>query len=106
VNDDVAPTRILAATAEGFWHPEQADLTASYVERYFAETPAMAARRTPAAVHQIATYAFAQYAVSAQTLAAAQILLSRQDLNALLRRVIVNATDDLRRALAVIAYAG
>jgi hypothetical protein len=38
-------------------------------------------------------------------LAAAQILLSRQDLNALLRQVVVNATDDLRRALAVIPHA-
>jgi aminopeptidase N len=76
------------------------------VGRYFAEMPAMAARRTPAAVHQIATYAFPQYAVSAKTLAAAQILLSRQDLNALLRQVVVNATDELRRALAVIAHAG
>ena len=29
----------MEATAQGFWQPEQAELTASYVARYFAEMP-------------------------------------------------------------------
>lgn len=39
--------RLLEAIAEGFWQPEQAELTAAYVDRYFAEMPAAAHRRTP-----------------------------------------------------------
>src|SRR5690606_20460017 len=29
--------RVVVATAEGFWQPEQAELTGAYVPRYFAE---------------------------------------------------------------------
>jgi aminopeptidase N len=92
--------RIIGATAEGFWHPEQRELTAPYVQRYFAEMPTMAGRRTPFAVYQVAIYAFPQYAVSRQTLDAARAMLDRDDLVPVLRRVVVDATDELRRALA------
>ena len=102
VTDEATPTRIGAATADGFWHPEQAELTAPYVARYFADMPAMARRRTPAAVQQIATSAYPRYAVSAGTLAAAHAMLARTDLDVGLRRVVEDATDDLRRALAVV----
>ncbi len=99
VADDELSHRLVVAAAEGFWHPEQADLTASYVDRYFAEMPAMAARRTPQAVVQVAEAAYPCYAVAPQTLAAAERLLDRSDVAALLRRVVLDATDDLRRAL-------
>jgi aminopeptidase N len=95
-----ASLRFAVATAEGFWHPEQADLTGDYVERYFTEMPAMAARRTPGAANRLAGAAYPHYAVSERTLAAAEAMLARDDLNPALRRVAVDATDDLRRALA------
>jgi aminopeptidase N len=103
VTNDVAATRIAMATADGFWQPEQAELTATYVSRYFAEMPAMAKRRSPVAVAQIATAAYPRYAVSPRTVAAARAMLTRSDLDVVLRRVVVNATHDLGRALAAFA---
>ncbi|WP_261559309.1 aminopeptidase N [Frankia tisae] len=99
VADDSASARLIGATAEGFWQPEQGDLTAAYVPRYFEQMPAMTARRTPHAARQIATFAYPQYAVSAGTLRDADALLDRGGLDLVLRRVIVDATDELRRAV-------
>ncbi|SNQ48782.1 Aminopeptidase N [Frankia canadensis] len=99
VADDVASARLVAASAEGFWQPEQDELTADYVDRYFEQMPAMTSRRSPHAARQIATAAYPQYAVSSATLAAARALLDRDDVDPLLRRVIVDATDELRRAV-------
>ncbi|MCM3924434.1 ERAP1-like C-terminal domain-containing protein, partial [Frankia sp. AiPs1] len=99
VADDLASARLIGATAEGFWQPEQDDLTAAYVSRYFEQMPAMTARRTPHAARQIATFAYPQYAVSARTLRDADALLDRGGLDPVLRRVIVDATDELRRAV-------
>ncbi|WP_261570666.1 aminopeptidase N [Frankia gtarii] len=102
VADDSASARLIGATAEGFWQPEQDDLTAAYVSRYFEQMPAMTARRTPHAARQIATFAYPQYAVSTGTLRDADALLDRGGLDPVLRRVIVDATDELRRAVRAV----
>lgn len=47
VRDTELSSRPLEATAEGFWQPEQAELTAAYIDRYYADMPAAARRRTP-----------------------------------------------------------
>ncbi len=99
VADDTASARLVAASAEGFWQPEQDELTAVYVARYFEQMPAMTHRRTPHAARQIAAAAYPQYAVSTATLAAAEALLGRDDIDPLLRRVVVDATDELRRSV-------
>ncbi|MGC4770382.1 aminopeptidase N [Micromonospora sp. DT44] len=91
--------RLLEATAEGFWQPEQAELTAAYVGRYFAEMPAAARRRTSWTADRVAKLAFPRYAVAQPTREAAAALLARDDLTAGLRRVVTDADDDLRRAL-------
>ncbi|MFG1918794.1 aminopeptidase N [Micromonospora sp. NPDC048898] len=91
--------RLLEATAEGFWQPEQAELTAAYVERYFTDMPAAARRRTPWTADRVAKLAFPRYAVAQPTREAAAALLARDDLTPGLRRVVTDADDDLRRAL-------
>src|SRR5262245_622756 len=98
VNDDELSVRLLSAAAEGFWQAEQHELTAPYVARYFAEMPAMAARRTPNAVWQVAEPGYPRYSVSADTLARAQAMLARDDLEPTLRRIVIDATDELDRA--------
>jgi aminopeptidase N len=106
VAGDGLPVRALAATGDGFWQPEQEELTAGYVDRYFAEMPAMASRRPPYTVGKIAGAAYPRYAVSAETLAAAEAMLAGgAELTPALRRVVVDSTDDLRRALAARATA-
>ncbi|WP_422773694.1 aminopeptidase N [Plantactinospora sp. WMMC1484] len=92
--------RLLEATAAGFWQPEQAELTESYVERFFAEMPVAASRRTPWVADRVAGLAYPRYAVAARTRDLAAALLARDDLPSGLRRVVVDADDDLRRALA------
>ncbi|GAA3773454.1 aminopeptidase N [Plantactinospora mayteni] len=92
--------RLLEATARGFWQPEQAGPTDSYVERYFAEMPAAARRRTPWVADRVAGLAYPRYAVAARTRELAAALLARDDLPPGLRRVVVDEDDDLRRALA------
>ncbi|MFR9777319.1 aminopeptidase N [Micromonospora sp. MS34] len=91
--------RLVEATAEGFWQPEQADLTAGYVERYFADMPAAARLRTPWTADRVATLAFPRYAVAQSTRELAAALLARDDLTPGLRRRVVDLDDDLRRAL-------
>ncbi|MEU8263589.1 aminopeptidase N [Micromonospora sp. NPDC048999] len=91
--------RLVEATAEGFWQPEQAELTAGYVERYFADMPAAARLRTPWVADRVAALAFPRYAVTQRTRDLAAELLARDDLTAGLRRRVVDLDDDLRRAL-------
>ncbi|MDG4832734.1 aminopeptidase N [Solwaraspora sp. WMMD1047] len=106
VRDEEFSNRLLAATAAGFWQPEQAELTESYVEWYFAQMPAMAGRRTPWVADEVARLAFPRYAVADETRELAAALLARDDLAPGLRRVVADADDDLRRALAARAGAG
>ncbi|MEO3929174.1 aminopeptidase N [Micromonosporaceae bacterium B7E4] len=100
VGETSLSNRLLEATARGFWQPEQAGLTDSYVERYFAEMPAAARRRTPWVADRVAGLGYPRYAVSARTRELAAALLARDDLPPGLRRVVVDEDDDLRRALA------
>ena len=45
--DATLSNRLVEATADGFWQPEQLELTRPYVARYFAEMPAMAGGGPP-----------------------------------------------------------
>lgn len=63
VSDTSLSNRLVEANAGGFWQPEQEALTESYVERYFAEMPAAARRRTAWTADQVAKLAFPEYAV-------------------------------------------
>ena len=49
----------------------------------------------------VTTAAYPRFAVEPGTLAAAQARLSRGDLHPAVRRAMVDATDDLQRALSI-----
>jgi aminopeptidase N len=99
VSDTTLSNRLVEATAGGFWQPEQAELTAAYVSRYFEDMPAAARARTPWVADRVAGLAFPRYAVAQTTREAAAALLARDDVTPGLRRVVTDADDDLRRAL-------
>ncbi|MER5458495.1 aminopeptidase N [Micromonospora sp. NPDC002389] len=99
VSNTELSNRLVEATAAGFWRPEQAELTADYVTRYFDDMPAAARLRTPWVADGVAKLAFPRYAVARSTREAAAALLARDDLTPGLRRVVTDADDDLRRAL-------
>jgi aminopeptidase N len=100
ISDTTRSNRIVGAYAEGFWQPEQAEVTESYVERYFAEMPAAARRRTAWVAEAVASLSFPRYAVASTTREAAAALLARDDLEPSVRRAVTDMDDGLRRALA------
>jgi aminopeptidase N len=90
----------LWALAEGFWQPEQADLTAEYVARFFAEMLAAAKLRGDLVLDFLIRFLYPRYAASAQTLRLADELLGRDDIDLPLRRRVADFSDDLRRVVA------
>jgi aminopeptidase N len=100
VADGTLSNRLAEMTASGFWQPEQLDVLAPYVARYFAEMPAMMRVRSGMSAEKTATAAYPDVVVAPETRRLAAELLARDDLDPILRRVVQDADDDLRRALA------
>jgi aminopeptidase N len=99
INDTSVSNRILEATAHGFWHPEQLDLTAPYLPRYFTDVPGMLRRRTGMSGERVAVVAYPSVVVSPRTRQLAADLLATPDLSSIVRRVVMDGDDDVRRAL-------
>ncbi|MET9569996.1 aminopeptidase N [Streptomyces virginiae] len=100
-NDDSLSNYLFSATAQGFWQPEQSDLTAEYVTRYYPDAVALGARRGPAIGEAAGRYAFPVYAVDEANLKAGQACLADPDIIPLLRRKLVDQLDDLSRAIRI-----
>ncbi|MGW0820492.1 aminopeptidase N [Streptomyces sp. NPDC002845] len=92
---------LFTATAQGFWQPEQTDLLGEYVERYWTDAVAVAARRGPAIADAAGRWAFPVHAVDAETLRSGQQCLREADPIPALHRKLVDQLDDLARALNV-----
>jgi aminopeptidase N len=90
---------LLTATAQGFWHAEQAELLLGYVGRYFpALVQAAAAERGAAAAGLLARHGFPCQAVDPDTLRAGEECL-RDAPTSVLRRTLADQLDELRRAI-------
>ncbi|MFF5085249.1 aminopeptidase N [Actinoplanes sp. NPDC000266] len=100
IGDTKLSNRLVEMTASGFWQAEQLDLIRPYVARYFAEMPEMMRVRSGMSAEKTAAYAFPNIMVEAETRRRAAELLAAGDLDPILRRVVQDADDDLRRALA------
>ncbi|MFE6411244.1 aminopeptidase N [Streptomyces sp. NPDC057837] len=99
-SDDLS-NYLFAATARGFWQPEQADLVREYVPRYYADAVAVAERRGPAIATAVGSDAFPAHAVDADSLRLGEECLRDAAPIPALRRRLVDQLDDLRRALRV-----
>ncbi|MET9145295.1 aminopeptidase N [Streptomyces sp. NPDC004042] len=99
-SDDLS-NYLFTATAQGFWQPEQADLVAPYVARYYADAVALSARRGPAIAAAAGRYAFPAHAVDAEHLRLGRACLREDDPIPALRRKLDDQLDDLARALRV-----
>ncbi|MEV8125616.1 aminopeptidase N [Streptomyces sp. NPDC085944] len=99
-SDDLS-NYLFTATAQGFWQPEQADLVAGYVPRYYTEAVALAARRGPAIADAAGRWAFPAHAVDTDTLRLGRECLANADPIPALRRKLTDQLDDLARALRV-----
>ncbi|HEU0240242.1 MAG TPA: aminopeptidase N [Micromonosporaceae bacterium] len=100
IHDDTLSNRVLFANARGFWQPGQVSLTASYVDRYVAEMPAMAARRSAQVAERVARFAFPAYAIDAGSLALMTRMRDDESLVPALRRALIDETDELARSVA------
>ena len=91
---------VLYATCEGFWAPEQQQVTQRYIGRYFSEVPETTRFRSGWVVGETARLAFPVYAVSADTVRLAEQVLG-QDLAPGVRRSVADRAHDLQRAVEV-----
>ena len=100
LDSDALSNELLAATADGFWQPDQAALTAGFVERYFVEVPA-AADRGPTVARLLAASLFPAHVGTPETVRRAETCLADGDLAPAFRRVLTDQLDDLRRAVQI-----
>jgi aminopeptidase N len=96
----------IEAAGLGLWRRGQESVTASYVDRYFAEVGATAKIRHGWVLAEAARGFFPVLAVEEGTVAKAERVLDDPALDASLRRALVDCTDDLRRAVRVRATFG
>lgn len=99
VEDVSLSNRLVELTASGFWQPEQRELLEPYVARYFEQMPGMMQIRSGMSAEKTLLAAYPAVMVSAPTRELATELLARPDLHPLLRRVVLDSDDDMRRAL-------
>ncbi|MEU4617229.1 aminopeptidase N [Streptomyces umbrinus] len=92
---------LFTATAQGFWQPEQTDLVRQYVDLYWNDAVAVAARRGPAIAEAAGRWAFPAYAITPETLQAGEQCLTESTPTPALRRKLTDQLDDLARALRV-----
>ncbi|ONI78438.1 aminopeptidase N [Kribbella sp. ALI-6-A] len=90
----------LSSLCAGFWHPLQAEQTAPYVERYFAEIAGTAEIRAGIVVGLTAGRIFPRYAISESTVQRAEALAGDKTVAPGIRRAVADAADDLKRSLA------
>ncbi|MEP9383617.1 aminopeptidase N [Nocardioides sp. KR10-350] len=95
------PNYEVEAAAAGMWRGGQEELTAPYVERYFADLPGTVAVRSGWVLGDATEDFFPSRSVSEETLAAARMLVADPDLDNAVRRRLVDCADDLARKLAI-----
>ena len=98
-HDDSLSNYLFLAGAQGFWQPEHEALTADYVPRYFAEAPALAARRGPVLAELAGRLAFPAHSVTPGTLALARACLDSAAAPPAFHRALADRTADLARTL-------
>jgi aminopeptidase N len=106
MHDAQRPNYELYALAEGFWEPDQRELTDRYVERYFEQIGATSQLRSGWVVDRLAKLAYPWTAVDPATLVATERLLADGGLASGIRRSVADAGDELRRAVAARARFG
>ncbi|WP_433376326.1 aminopeptidase N [Actinoplanes sp. CA-142083] len=99
VEDVSLSNRLVEMTASGFWQPEQLGLLTPYVARYFADMPSMMRLRSGMSAERTVGLAYPDVVVDPETRRLAAELLAHEDLDPILRRVVQDMDDDMRKAL-------
>jgi aminopeptidase N len=96
------PNYELEAVGLGFWRGGQHELTAPYVERYFADLPDTVKRRSGWVLADAAEHFFPRTSTTRETLDRCEALIADGDLDLSIRRRLVDEADTLQRKLAVL----
>ena len=99
ISDTTLSSYQIWALAEGFWQPEQLELTEPYVQRFFAAMPDAAKLRGDYVLAELIRFLYPRYAASPDTVEFATELIERTDISLPLRRKVADFTDDLRRVI-------
>ncbi|WP_018685157.1 aminopeptidase N [Actinokineospora enzanensis] len=105
VHDDDLPNAINEAIIGGFSHPAQRPLLAPYARTYFADVADVWARRSSERAQSVALGLFPAWAVTAETVAAADEWLAGDHPPAL-RRLVSEGRAGILRALAAREFDG
>ncbi|WP_109505707.1 aminopeptidase N [Nocardioides speluncae] len=95
------PNYELQASAGGMWRRGQEELTAPYVDRYFAELPGTAEKFSGWVLADVAQWYFPATSLDDRTLARAEELAARPDLDLSQRRRVADMVDQMSRRLAI-----
>jgi aminopeptidase N len=89
------------ATAEGFWHPGQADVTAPYVRRFFTDIPRTGEIRAGMLLALTVNRIVPRFAIDPDLIGPAEALIADESVVPGIRRHTADFLDDLRRAVEV-----
>jgi aminopeptidase N len=95
------PNYELEAAGLGMWRHGQTELTAAYVDRFFADLPGTVEKRSGWLLADAAESFFPMTSLSDETLARARALSDDETLDLSLRRRLVDDADELAHRLAI-----
>jgi aminopeptidase N len=98
--------RLGIAAMGGFWQRHQRDLLEPFVPRFFEGLPGLFTEWEAEAARAYFNSFFPWYRIDTSTHTMVGAVLERGDLGPMLRRMLIEAGDDLERALACREFAG
>jgi len=96
------PNYELEAAGSGLWRGGQEDLTAPYVDRYFADLPATVGVRSGWVLADATEFFYPRTSVTASTLERTRSLAAEEGLDLSVRRRLADQADAVARMLAVL----
>lgn len=104
LDDATLPNASLEATIAGIMQPMQADLSRSFIERYFAALPRIARTRTQEITSQIVAGLYPALVVETSVIERTETFLAANpDFPAFAARLLIEAKDGVRRSLLCVA---
>jgi aminopeptidase N len=90
---------LLSRVGAGFVQPGQRELIEPYVSRYFEVLPSVWSHRTFEIARNITAGLYPRWRVEPDTIARTDAVLAQPDLPPALRRLLIEARDDVERAI-------
>jgi aminopeptidase N len=103
--DGYPSLRMSIAAAGGFWQRHQAELLESYVDPFFAGLIGVFEEREAEAAKAYFQSLFPRYLVDEETRRRISDVLQESEVRPMLRRLLIEADDDLRRSIECRALA-